>query len=108
VQARLLDLPFLSPDELRSRGGEPDDSRLIRLTHPDRGVQLPAFQFTGAGRPRPVVQEVNEQLDAAADPWGVTCWWVDPHARLGAVPADLLGQQRDALILRAAAAVGVD
>jgi hypothetical protein len=51
---------------------------------------------------------VNERLNAAADPWGVTCWWVDPHARLDAVPADLLGHGRDALLLQAAAAVGVD
>jgi hypothetical protein len=108
VQARLLDLPFLSPDEVRSRGGDPNDSRVIRLPHPDRGDQLPAFQFTGVGNPWPVVQTVNEQLNAAADPWGVTCWWVDPHARLDAVPADLLGQGRDALILRAAAAVEED
>jgi hypothetical protein len=108
VQARLLELPFLTPEELRSRGADPDDSRLIRLTHPERGDQLPAFQFTGAGQPWPVVQRVNEQLDARADPWGVTCWWVDPHARLDAVPADLLGRDQDALLLRAAAAVEVD
>jgi hypothetical protein len=50
---------------------------------------------------------VNELLDAAADPWGVLCWWVDPHAGLDGAPADLLGAHEDTLLLRAAAAVGV-
>lgn len=110
VQARLLALPSLSPDELRARGADPDDRRLIRLAHPDRGDQLPTFQFAGSGQPWPVVQQVNEQLDAEADPWGVTCWWVDPHARLDAAPAELIGldHRRDALLLRAAAAMAVD
>jgi hypothetical protein len=108
VQARLLSLPSLSPDEVRRNDVDPDDRRLIRLPRPDRVVQLPAFQFTAAGKPWPIVREVNERLDAAHDPWGVTCWWVDPHARLEAVPAGLLGQDQDALLRRAAAAVGED
>lgn len=108
VEARLLDLPFLSPDEVRRNGADPDDSQLIRLPHPDDTVQLPAFQFTASGEPWPIVKEVNERLDAASDPWGVTCWWVDPHARLEAVPADLLGQDKDGLLRSAAAAVGED
>jgi len=108
VQARLLDLPFLSPDELRGHDVDPNDERLIRLSHPDGGVRLPAFQFSDVGKPWRVVQEVNERLDTLADPWGATCWWVDPHARLDAVPADLLGEGHDALLMRAAAAVGVD
>jgi hypothetical protein len=106
VQARLLSLPSLSPDEVRGNDVDPDDTRLIRLPRPDHVVQLPAFQFTAAGKPWPIVQEVNERLDAADDPWGVTCWWVDPHARLEAVPVGLLGQDKDALLRRAAAAVG--
>ncbi|WP_248827719.1 hypothetical protein [Frankia sp. Mgl5] len=110
VQARLLALPSLSPEELRARGTDPDDRRLIRLAHPDRGDQLPAFQFAGSGQPWPVVRQVNERLDAEADPWGVTCWWIDPHARLDAAPAELIGldRKRDALLLRAAAAMAVD
>jgi hypothetical protein len=107
VRGRLLDLPYLSPDVLRGRDVDPDDRGLIRLTHPDRGVQLPAFQFTRDHAPWPVVLQVNERLDAAVDPWGVACWWVDPHAGLNASPADLLGQGQDALLLRAAAALGV-
>ena len=108
VQARLLGLPFLSPDEVRGHDIDPGDSRLIRLPRPDRGIQLPALNWNAAGEPWPVVQEVNQHLDAGADPWGVTCWWVDPHARLGAAPAELLGQGRDALLRRAAAALGED
>jgi hypothetical protein len=106
VQARLLSLPFLSPHELRARHVDPDDAGLIRLTGPGGAVQLPTFQFTAAGEPWPTVQEVNRQLDAAADPWGVTCWWVDPHAGLAGPPAGLIGEGRDELLRRAAAAVG--
>jgi hypothetical protein len=108
VRGRLLTLPNLSPDVVRDRNVDPDDRGLIRLTHPERGTRLPAFQFSAAGTPWPVVRQVNERLDAAADPWGVTCWWVDPHAGLDASPADLLGSGQDALLLRAAAAMGVD
>jgi hypothetical protein len=107
VRGRLLDLPALSADEVRRRDVDPDDPGLIRLSHPDRGIQVPTFQFDETGSPWPVVRQVNERLDAAADPWGVTCWWVDPHAGLDATPADLLGRGRDALLLRAAAALGV-
>lgn len=106
AQARLLSLPSLSPEEVRLRNVDPDDGSLIRLSRPDHTVQLPAFQFTEAGPPWPIVREVNERLDAAGDPWGVTCWWVDPHARLETVPAGLLGQERDTLLRRAAVMVG--
>jgi hypothetical protein len=108
VQARLLELPAYSPDEVRDRGADPNDSRLIRLPRPDHEVQLPAFQFAEPGLPWPIVQEVNALLHADADPWGVTCWWVDPHARLDTVPSDLLGRGEDRLLLRAAQAVGED
>jgi hypothetical protein len=106
VRARLLALPALSPDELRERGVDPAGTGLIRLVRQDLEVQLPAFQFSGAGRPWPVVLEVNGLLNATADPWGVMCWWVDPHAGLDLAPVDLLGQGRDRLLVRAAAAVG--
>lgn len=108
VQTRLLDLPFLNMGELRSRAIDPDDARLIRLVNPGREVQYPAFQFTADGGPWPVVQEVNEQLDALTDPWGVTCWWVDPHAVLAVAPATLLGRGQDDLLRQAAADVEVD
>lgn len=110
VETRLLRLSSLSPDDARRRGVNPEDPRLIRLPRADAPAtfQLPAFQFTPAGDPWDIVMEVNQMLDAADDPWGVTCWWVDPHARLGDAPAGLLGRGRDGLIRRAARAVGED
>jgi hypothetical protein len=107
VETRLLSLPALTPHDARQRGVDPDDARLIRL--PRSGLppefQLPAFQFAPAGDPWDIVMEVNQMLDAADDPWGVACWWVDPHGRLGDAPADLLGREQDGLIRRAARAV---
>ena len=110
VETRLLRLPSLSPDDARRHGVNPEDPRLIRLPRADAPAtfQLPAFQFTPAGDPWDIVMEVNQMLDAADDPWGVTCWWVDPHARLGDAPAGLLGRGRDGLIRRAARTVGED
>jgi hypothetical protein len=106
VQARLLGLPALSPDDLDREQAGPVGPHLIRLPRPDRTWQLPAFQFTNAGRPWPIVEEVNELMDADTDPWGVTCWWVDPHEVLNAAPAELLGTGQDALIRRAAIEAG--
>jgi hypothetical protein len=110
VQGRLLSVPWVSPDELRRRGVDPDGDGLIRLSGPERGVQLPAFQFSsGTGQPWPAAEAVNRLLGAAADPWGVTCWWVDPHAGLGGdPPADLLGRDQDEALFRMAAWVGAD
>ncbi len=115
VRERLLALASLSPAEVRGRGVDPDDSGLIRLRRPERGSQLPAFQLpafqfqpVGGGPPWPVVTRVNRLLDARTDPWGVTCWWVDPHARMAAAPADLLGTGQDDLLLWTAAQIGAD
>ena len=107
VQARLQALPSLSADDPRSRTVAPDPG-LIRLPRPDGTAQLPAFQFGPSGAPWPVVREINEMLNAAGDPWGVACWWVDPHGRLGAAPAALLGQGEDALLRLVAKTVGED
>ncbi|MCW2933757.1 MAG: hypothetical protein JWM19_4719 [Actinomycetia bacterium] len=110
VEARLLGLPALTPDDARQRGVDPDDARLIRLPRPGAApeFQLPKFQFAPTGGAWDIVMEVNQVLDAADDPWGVTCWWVDPHARFGDAPADLLGHGQDGLIRRAARAVVED
>jgi hypothetical protein len=105
VRARLLSLPMLTTEEVRGNQVDPGSSGLIRLDGPDRQIRLPAFQFAPDGRPWPVVREVNNRLGAAADPWGVTCWWVDPHQRLAASPQDLLGRDSDDLLRWAAAAV---
>lgn len=41
----------------------------------------PAFQFDAARRQvRPIVAEINEQLGAKDDPWGVASWWLNPTA----------------------------
>jgi hypothetical protein len=110
VEERLLSLPALTPDDARQRGIDPDDVRLIRLPRPGAApeFQLPAFQFAPGGDPWDIVMEVNQVLDAADDPWGVMCWWVDPHARLGDAPASLLGHGQDDLIRRAARAMAED
>lgn len=108
VEDRLLRLPSLSADDVRRNQIDPDSEGLVRLPRPDRAVQYPAFQFTPAGTPWMVVQELNKVLNAASDPWGVTCWWADPHERLGASPADLLGQGRDDLLRQAVSTVGED
>jgi hypothetical protein len=107
VQARLLALPSLSADDPRSQAVAPVRG-LIRLPRPDGTAQLPAFQFGPSGVPWPVVHEINELLDAAGDPWGVACWWVDPHERLDAAPAALLGRGEDALLRLVAKTVGED
>jgi hypothetical protein len=107
VQARLLALPSLTADDHRSQAVA-SVRELIRLPRPDGGAQLPAFQFGPSGAPWPVVREINELLDAAGDPWGVACWWVDPHERLDAAPAALLGRSEDALIRLAATTVEED
>jgi hypothetical protein len=113
VEERLLSLPSLSPQDARQRGINPNDLRLIRLPRPGAApeFQLPAFQFDRAGdawEAWDIVMEVNQVLDAADDPWGVTCWWVDLHARLGDSPVDLLGRGQDSLIRRAARAMVED
>jgi hypothetical protein len=106
VEARLLSLPSLTQNEVRRNNVDPDDDGLIRLPVPNRGVRLPAFQLNPAGRPWPVLREVNRRLNAAADPWGVAYWWVDPHQWLAASPATLLGQGRDDRLRWAAASIG--
>lgn len=60
-----------------------------------RGYLYPAFQFDQERRDVfDEVRAVNERLDATNDPWGVASWWISPHARLGARPADLVGTNR--------------
>jgi hypothetical protein len=108
VRARLLSVPSLTAEDVRRSDVDPGGRGLIRLAGPDRQVRLPAFQFAPDGRPWPIVLEVNERLGAATDPWGVTCWWVDPHQRLAASPRELLQRNSDDLLRWAAAAVGED
>lgn len=82
---------------LRRRG------ELLGIPNTRRAYVFPAFQFDVAGRClNPVVAQVNEELDALGDPWGVGSWWVSPHARLGGVaPCALVGtdREKDLLVL---------
>jgi hypothetical protein len=67
----------------------------------------PAFQFDHRGaRVRPIVKEVNQQLDAAHDGWGVASWWLTPSHRFKGEPrspADLAVDGDDDTIRRLAA-----
>ena len=71
-----------------------------------RGYLYPAFQFDQERRDVfAEVRAVNERLEAVDDPWGVASWWISRHARLGARPADLVGNDRgDDLVAVAEAA----
>ncbi len=74
----------------------------------DRGRRYlyPAFQIDAARQEiYPQVEEVNQLLDAAADPWGVASWWVSVNGRLDARPMDLVGAPQAAAVLRAARAL---
>ncbi|MFJ3921979.1 hypothetical protein [Streptomyces sp. NPDC090022] len=99
VRDRLLAVPAVGDAEALEGGCDPYEPGLIRLRGTGGFVQLPSFQFTAGGRPRPVVREVNLLLGAGQDPWGVADWWLSPNAALDAVPADLLdGPGEDALL----------
>jgi hypothetical protein len=104
ADAWVLAAPALTAQQVREHGGDPDDDDLIRLSPADGREQLPAFQFGLDGRPIPVVVTINRLLEAAADPWGVADWWLGRNAWLNGIPADLLGQVDDALLVLAARA----
>lgn len=103
VRSRLLALPRLSAGQVLANDVDPHRPELIRLTDAEGEVWFPRFQFDDRGSPMPVILEINDLLGASDDPWGMTCWWVDPHARLAAVPTDLLGRDEDLLRLAARA-----
>ncbi|MDX3131588.1 DUF3168 domain-containing protein [Streptomyces europaeiscabiei] len=106
---RLLAEPALTDAELTEIFGiAADQPELIRLRASQGPELLPAFQFDGEGRPRPLVLAINAMLGAAADPWGVADWWLGPNLWLDAVPATLLGAGLDDQLLAAAGVVGED
>ncbi len=71
-----------------------------------RGYLFPTFQFDAAHRDvAPEVRTVNEQLDAAGDPWGVASWWISRNDRLGARPRDLVGTERASELAAVASAL---
>jgi hypothetical protein len=104
VADRLLAAPALTGEQVRDGGADPGEPGLIRLDRPDGRQQIPAFQFSQAGKPIAVVLTINRLLDADDDPFGVADWWLGRNAWLDAVPADLIGQVDDGLLVRAARA----
>jgi hypothetical protein len=70
------------------------------------GFLYPAFQFDPARRRLfPEVIKVNEQIDAAGDPWGVASWWMAENARLAERPVDCVGTERSSELVEAAGAL---
>jgi hypothetical protein len=106
VATRLLQAPALTENEVRQRGADPADPGLIRLDRPDGGQQWPAFQFAREGGPLPVIGEVNQLLDAAADPLAAADWWLSRNSWLGDQPSLLVGRVPDDYLVRAARVVG--
>lgn len=102
--AWLLDGPVLTEQEVRARGCDPARSDLIRLVDAARQVVLPSFQFGPDGQPVAVVAAINRLLEAGEDPWGVADWWLGQNAWLRGIPADLVGEVDDSLLMAAAAA----
>ncbi len=51
-----------------------------------------------------MVLAVNRLLAARDDPWGVADWWLGGNAWLADVPAELLGEVDDEVLVRAARA----
>jgi hypothetical protein len=101
----LLGQAAFDEDDLRDRGQLPDDRDLIRLDREDGGEQWPAFQFGPGGAALALVRTVNRLLDAGEDPWGVADWWLGHNQWLDGVPARLIGQIPDDLLIAAARAV---
>jgi hypothetical protein len=80
-------------------------SWLLGLPH-GRGFVYPSFQFDVIARDVfAEVREANEALGAAADPWGVTSWWISRNDRLASSPLELVGTDRGPAIVKAAQAV---
>lgn len=106
VADRVLQALALTAEQVRQRGGDPDDPGLIRLERGDGRLQWPAFQFDPDGGPPPVIRAVNDLLNAAADPFAAADWWLSRNSWLGDQPSVLIGRVPDDYLIRAARAVG--
>ncbi len=103
-----------SPEVARRLGAKPSNRqkvnglrrRSILLGLPRDGGKrylFPAFQIDPARQEiHPEVKEVNQLLDAAADPWGVASWWVSADGGLGSRPMDAVGTPEAAAMIQAA------
>jgi hypothetical protein len=99
VNADLMRTPGYTPDELRKKGGNPDDDNLIMLKR--HGVELiPGFQIDD-GKLIDVVGQVNALARARQDPQAMTQWWTLPHAYIpgSESPMSLLGTDREGDLL---------
>ena len=68
------------------------------------GYRYPLFQFdTDLSTIHNSVRVVNELLNARTDPWGAAGWWLFPHDRLGARPADIVASSQLRLVAAAKA-----
>jgi hypothetical protein len=66
---------------------------------------IPSFQFSDRSTVSSVAEETNAILASWRDPWGAGSWWVRLNGRLGAIPLDLLGTDREREIPPAAEAL---
>ncbi|MER6438007.1 hypothetical protein ABT275_16805 [Streptomyces sp. NPDC001185] len=109
TRQRLLDTPARGSETALTAVTGAGAEDLIRLHHPELGDRYPEFQFLpGTDELRPVVREVNRLLLAGQDPWGAADWWLGGNEWLDGVPADLLYDVPDELILTAARALVED
>ena len=112
VMRSILQEPMLTPgDAAVALGGYETNSGTVRRYRDQSwlvgvpyggGYLYPAFQFDDVF---PEVLTVNARLGASSDPWGVASWWLSTHDALRDRPADLVGTDRAADLLDAAAAV---
>ena len=70
-------------------------SSLLLAIPSDGGYLYPRFQFDTQRRAiHNTASEVNQLLEANKSPWGVAGWWLFGNDRVGARPADLLGDHQ--------------
>ncbi|MDT0269002.1 hypothetical protein RM844_22205 [Streptomyces sp. DSM 44915] len=101
ARRRLLAVPARPADQLVSGAAE----GLIGLPDPERGARYPEFQFAPDGGPWAVVTRINALLLADQDPWGAADWWLGGNGWLAGVPAELIGEVPDTLLVEAARAL---
>jgi len=58
-------------------------SRMIFAVRHKGGELVPAFQFDGDGRPRPIIREVLNLLPSQLSPWQVAFWFASANSWLG-------------------------